>query len=105
MKAEFENLKLVKNEDKMRFEMQYNNHLGFIDYEVRDNGIALTHTELEPEIQGTGAGMALVEKTLTYLKEHGQKVLPYCSYVFAFIKRHPEWKEIVAEDFIFYNKL
>ncbi len=105
MKPEFENIPLVKNEDKKRFEIESDNHLAFIDYKESSHQIALTHTEAEPELAGTGAAAAVVEKTLTYIRKSGKKLLPFCPYVFAFIKKHPEWKRIVDESFEGYSNL
>lgn len=105
MKPEFETVELKKNEAKKRFELEYNGHLGFINYGEFGKSIALVHTEIEPELQGTGAGTALVEKTLQYLKDNGIEVLPYCPYVFAYIKKHPEWKAIVNPKFVGYNQI
>ena len=105
MKTEFENIPLVKNEDKKRFEIEYNNHFAFIDYKETSDHIALIHTEAEPELAGTGAAAAVVEKTLHFIEESGKLLLPYCPYVFAFIKKHPEWKRIVDEKFNGYDKL
>jgi len=105
MKTEFEAISLVKNESKKRFEIKVNGHFAFINYGETENQIALVHTEAEPALAGTGAAAAVVEKTLQYIKESGKKLLPFCPYVFAFIKKHPEWKVIVDENFGYYDKL
>ena len=67
--------------------------------------IALVHTEADPELAGTGAAVAVVEKTLAYIEENQKKLLPFCPYVFAYIRKHPEWKRIVDEKFEEYDKL
>jgi hypothetical protein len=53
MKPEFENIPLVKNETKKRFEIEVNGHFAFINYGEREHQIALVHTEAEPELAGT----------------------------------------------------
>lgn len=103
MKPEFEALPLVKNEQKKRFEIEVNGHYAFINYGEFGKQIALVHTEAEPELAGTGAATAVVEKTLQYIEKEGHTVLPFCPYVFAFIKKHPEWKRIVAPEFRGYD--
>ena len=103
MKAEFENIPLNKT-DK-RFEINVNGHFAFIDYREVGDKIALIHTEAEPELAGTGAAAAVVEKTLHYIVDNGKKLLPYCPYVFAYIKKNPEWKRIVDEKFEKYDSL
>lgn len=105
MKPEFENIPLVKNEEKKRFEIELNNHFAFIDYKETSHQISLIHTEADPELAGTGAAAAVVEKTLIYIEESGKKLLPFCPYVFAYIKKHPEWKRIVSERFEGYAQL
>lgn len=105
MKPEFEEIELVDNKTQKRFELNYNGHLGFINYGEYGNSIALVHTEVASELEGTGAATALVEKTLAHIKEQGKDVLPFCPFVFAYIKRHPEWKAIVNSHFSGYNNL
>ncbi|WP_299182398.1 GNAT family N-acetyltransferase [uncultured Chryseobacterium sp.] len=103
MKPEFENIPLVKT--PQRFEIEINGHYAFIDYKEMSSKIALIHTEAEPELAGTGAAAAVVEKTLHYIEDQGKKLLPFCPFVFAYIKKHPEWKRIVDEKFQGYNEL
>lgn len=99
MKPEFENIPLVKNEEKHRFEITFENHKAFIDYKERPEKISLIHTEVEPELEGKGAATAVIEKTLAYIEQNNYKLVPLCPLVFAYIKRHPEWKRIVDENF------
>lgn len=107
MKPEFEELTLVNDEAKKRFYIEVDGHLAFINYDYAEgeHQIALVHTEAEPELLGTGAAAAVVEKTLHYIKENGKKLLPFCPYIFAYIKKHPEWKAIVDETFAGYDQL
>lgn len=99
MKPEFENIPLIKNEEKHRFEITFEDHKAFIDYKERPGKISLIHTEVEPELEGKGAATAVIEKTLEYIEQNNYKLVPLCPLVFAYIKRHPEWKRIVDENF------
>ncbi|MEW5675454.1 GNAT family N-acetyltransferase [Flavobacterium enshiense] len=99
MKPEFENIPLIKNEENHRFEITFEGHKAFIDYKERPGKITLIHTEVEPELEGKGAATAVIEKTLDYIEQNNFKLVPLCPLVFAYIKRHPEWKRIVDENF------
>ena len=105
MKEEFLNIPLVKNEKEHRFEIVVEGSIAFIDYKETHSQIALIHTEVPKEIGGKGVAAALVEKTMNYLEKHHNSVLPFCPYVFAYIKKHPEWKRIVDKSFKGYDKL
>ncbi len=105
MKSELENIELIKNETDKQFEMEIDGSKAFIQFNEFSDRIALIHTEVPEELGGKGVGAALVEKTLSFIKESGKKLMPYCPFVFAYIKRHPEWKTIVAENFPSYNQL
>lgn len=105
MKEQFITIPLHKNEAKKRFEIELNGAFAFINYGEVGKQIALVHTEAEPELAGTGAAQAVVEKTLHWIEENGYSLLPFCPYVFAFIKKHPEWKRIVDPKFKAYDQL
>lgn len=99
MKPEFEKIPLDKNENNHRFEISFEGHKAFIDYKERPGKITLIHTEVEPELEGKEAATAVIEKTLDYIEQNKFKLIPLCPLVFAYIKRHPEWKRIVDENF------
>lgn len=54
-----------------------------------------SHTFVPPELRGSGAGGKIVRAALDYAREEGYSVRPTCSFVAAFIERHPEYKEIL----------
>ena len=105
MRTEFLDIPLLKNEDKKRFEIEFNGHFAFIDYREIGNQFALVHTEAEPALAGTGAATAVVEKTLHWIEKHDKTILPFCPFIFAYIKKHPDWKRIVDKKFKAYDKL
>lgn len=100
MKEEFLPLKVYKNDSSSRFELTVESYVAFIDFKESHGLIYLIHTESPEELAGRGAATALIEKTLAYLEENHYKLVPLCPLVFAYIKKHPEWKRIVREDFL-----
>lgn len=100
MKDEFLDLPLVKNQDNLRFELEVDGYIAFIEYEEADNIIKLIHTESPEALAGRGAATALIEKTLVYLEENKYQLVPLCPLVFAYVKRHPEWKRLVPNKYL-----
>ena len=100
MKEEFLNLPLHKNEDTNRFELTVEGHTAFIDYEEDEKIIKLIHTESPEALAGRGAATALIEKTFNYIEENAYQLVPLCPLVFAYIKRHPEWKRLVPSKYL-----
>lgn len=92
----YNDIKLINNTEAHNFELFVNEQLSFIDYKMRDNKVYLIHTEVPAELQGKGVAEALVTKAFEYAEQHQLKVVPLCSYVQAFLKRHSEWNKIVA---------
>ncbi|MDB4999593.1 MAG: acetyltransferase [Mucilaginibacter sp.] len=92
----FADIELINNEAIHNFELFVNGHRAFIDYKTKDNKIYLVHTEVPAELKGMGVAEALVEKTFNYIEQHQLKMVPLCSYIRIFLKRHPEWNRLVA---------
>lgn len=91
---------LILNEEKKRFELEAEGKIAFIEYILNNENIMfLTHTEVPIGLEGKGVGSAIVSKTLSYIKEKGYTLAPLCPFVAAYIKRHPEWKTILAKGF------
>lgn len=91
----YEEIPLIYNENDSRFEFTVDNSLSLIDFKKKGGTMHLVHTEVPEELEGKGVAAAMVEKTLKYMEEHQWKLIPSCSYVQAYLKRHPEWNRLV----------
>ena len=78
-----------------RFETMIDGHLAIADYELDGNRMIFTHTFVPPELRGRGIAEKLVRPALELARAEQRIVVPACSYVAAFIQRHPEFKELV----------
>lgn len=105
MNENYELHQVLKNSDKSRFELEIDGYIAFIDYKQKDQLIKLIHTEVPEELGGRGVAATLVEKTLVYLENNNFTLYPYCPYVYAYIKKHPDWKRIVDTTFPKYGEL
>lgn len=92
----YEDVELVNNEAAHKFELVVDGYLSFIDYLRKNDKYYLVHTEVPEALEGKGEAPALVEKALAYLEERNLKIVPMCTYVQMFLKRHPEWARMVA---------
>ena len=83
MKAEYKDLPLIKNEKDNRFEMNVGEYMAFIEYKQVPGKIILIHIEVQPQLEGKGAAVAIVEKTFSYIEQNNLKLKPYCPLVVA----------------------
>ena len=55
--------------------------------------LIFTHTEVPPADQGKGLGAKLVRAALEDRHRRGLKIVPACSFVVAYVRRHPEFDD------------
>jgi len=79
--------KIIHKEDLRRFITVEDGITGYIEYELFEGEMDLTHTIVPEAIGGRGIAADLVKFALEYAKERGLKVKPTCSYVKAYIER------------------
>ncbi len=79
-----------------RFEATVDGHLSVCEYHLQGQTMVFTHTEVPPELAGRGIAAALVAAALGYAQVEGMKVLPRCSYVATYMRRHPETLGLMA---------
>ncbi|GAB3786067.1 GNAT family N-acetyltransferase [Spirosoma horti] len=88
---------IKNNTHRHRFELETDGKLSIVEYQqVDDETLALTHTEVDPSLEGHGIGSKLVEGVLQYIEQHDQKIVPLCPFVSVFLKRHPDWNRLVS---------
>jgi len=55
------------------------------------------HTFVPPAFRGRGVAGALSAGALEWARATGRKVRPSCPYVAAYLRRHPEYADLIAE--------
>lgn len=80
-----------------RFELVVDRHLAFSDYTLEGNVITFTHTLVPPALEGHGVASRLISGALAQARDRGLKVRPVCEFVKAYIDRHAEWQDLLAE--------
>ena len=89
-------LPIVHNLAHARFEAHVGGGLAHVDYHRVGDTLHVTHTEVPPAAEGRGVAAALVQAALDYAADNGLRVMPLCSYVRAYMRRHPETQALLA---------
>lgn len=79
-----------------RFEARVQGQLALCAYHRSGDLLVLHHTEVPPALQGQGLAAALVAAALQWAREQGLRVQPRCSYVAAYMRRHPDTHDLLA---------
>ena len=91
---------VTDNPERSRYETELNGETAVLEYRrMGDALIALNHTGVPPAIEGVGIAAALAQFALDEARDNDVEVLPFCPYVAAFIRRHPEYRAIVSPRF------
>jgi uncharacterized protein len=91
---------VTDNPARSRYEMHVGGELaGFVDYQLHDDPvISLVHTEVKPKFQGAHLATQLARFALDDARDRQLAVLPSCSYVNGWIKKHPDYADLVPPD-------
>lgn len=81
------------NAAQSRYELAMDGALALAEYSL-DNGVAtFFHTETPPALQGRGVASRLIRSALSDARARGWKIRATCSFVVAYLKRHPEFAD------------
>lgn len=69
---------------------------GHAFYRSEPGRVVFTHTEVDPKWQGQGVGSALARAALDDVRARDLKVVAICPYISAFIRRNPEYTDLLA---------
>jgi predicted GNAT family acetyltransferase len=91
-----ENLTVQDNPSDVRYELLLDGDVvGEIRYRPTPEAVVLLHTEVLPSVEGKGFGARLVAGALDDIRDRGLNVVPVCPFVRSFIRRHPEYQDLV----------
>jgi predicted GNAT family acetyltransferase len=74
-----------------RYEFDTEHGVAIAVYAQQGDRLVFTHTEVPPPSEGRGIGARLVRAALDDARRRGFKIVPACSFVAAFVRRHPEY--------------
>ena len=97
--ADREDLAVTQNKAGNRFEIAVDGRTAFLEYHLGRDFLTLVHTEVPHELNGRGIGGKLAQAALDFARAEKLKVAPSCPFVASYIRRHPEYLEIVMEKY------
>lgn len=84
------------NPEKGRFELEEGGAVAFADYRREGGKLVIRYVEAPPVLRGAGAAGRLMRGVMEIARAEGMKVVPRCSYAAAWIRRHKEWRGLLA---------
>jgi predicted GNAT family acetyltransferase len=90
-------VQVVRNDEMRRYEGRVDGVLaGFAEYQLTDELIVFTHTEVDPAFEGQGVGSAIAREALDDVRAGGTRtVLPLCPFISGWIARHQDYADLV----------
>jgi len=86
---------IIDNKPHHRYEMHVDSETAYIAYSRAPGTITFIHTIVPAALSGRGIGSKMAKFVLDEARENGEKVIPQCPFVAAYIKKHPEYSELV----------
>ena len=90
-------LEVSHNVDSQRFHIDVGRWTAVLDYEMDGNVMVFTHTGVPRPLEAQGVGSKLAKTALEYARGKAHRVVPACEFMRVYIRRHPEYKPLLAE--------
>ena len=87
---------VTDNSAQSRFELVEDGLLAYAEYRLDGNVLVIPYVESDPGLRGKGTAGRLMTGVLDSAREKGLKVTPICGYAAAYIRRHPEYHDLLA---------
>jgi hypothetical protein len=87
---------ITHNSTLNRFEATVEGRLCVLDYLPQGIVLRVHHTGVPTELEGRGIASALVQAAVDHARSNGLQIVPQCSYVQVWMKRHPEYADLIA---------
>jgi predicted GNAT family acetyltransferase len=88
-------LEVIDNVGAQRFEARIGDEVAVAAYERGDGVITFTHTEVPHSMEGKGIASALARAALDRARAEGLAVVPQCPFMATYIRRHPEYRDLL----------
>ena len=88
---------ITHNKELNRFEYITPEATAYIEYEISEKVMDLTHTIVPKLLEGRVLGGALVKHALDYARSNGFRIIPTCWFVDKFVKKFKDYQDLVIE--------
>jgi uncharacterized protein len=95
--SELNGLTVKHNDEAQEFALTVDGQLARIVYHRAPGIISLDHTLVPPPIEGRGVAAKLTKAALDFARAEQLRVVPACSYVAAYIRKNPEYQDLLAK--------
>lgn len=85
----------IHNQAAARFSIEKNGHMAVLEYEIHGGRIIFTHTGVPSALEGQGIGSLLARAGLDHARAEGLRVVPLCSFIAGYIRKHLEYQDLV----------
>lgn len=92
--ASFMSISVRHNSAQQRFEAEVEGQLGVAEYRLSNGVMVMFHTYVPPQVEGRGIAAEIVRAALEYARGQGLRVDAQCSYVRAYMQRHPDTQDL-----------
>ena len=83
------------NEEAKRYELDVDGETAVVIYNPVAGGRLITETIVPVPLEGRGIASRMAKHVLSDLKERGLVILPTCPFFAGYLKKHPEYAEVV----------
>lgn len=90
------NEQVTDNTARSRYELLVSGQVVFAQYRRDGKTVFIPHVEAPPSLRGTGAAGRLMAGIMDLARAGGLKVVPICSYAALWMRRHPEYGDLLG---------
>jgi hypothetical protein len=88
---------VTNNTGQQQFEVHEVGELAVLQYRFHEGVIWLMHTEVPAKLEGRGIASSLARFGLEWARQNHMKAKVVCPFVAVFLKRHPEYLDVVVQ--------
>ena len=83
------------NRELSRFENHVGDAVVFASYKLEEGTLYINYVEAPPALRGTGEAGKLMAEVMDHARKQSYKGVPICSYAVSWIRRHPEYQDML----------
>ena len=89
-------VEITRHDERHRYDLTVDGRRAAVSqYRLEPGVIVFTHTIVRPEFEGKGLGSRLARFVLDDAVARGERIVPECPFIAAYLRRHSEYEASV----------